>query len=104
MAINHLISSKIINDKEYKKRLVEFIKVFDLGIDDIEVKTRDIKDINFTNSSISSKPLFSILNLSFYNYLKLVPFSLLFVFDIALFHESHYLFLVILFLVCHVRL
>ena len=44
--INHLISSKIINDKEYKKRLVEFIKVFDLGIDDIEVKTRDIKDIN----------------------------------------------------------
>src|SRR5699024_6782015 len=44
--INHLISSKIINDTEYKKRLVEFIKVFDLGIDDFEVKAIDMKDIN----------------------------------------------------------
>lgn len=38
--INRLISSKIV-DEEYRKRLVEFIKVFDLGIDDIDVKIKE---------------------------------------------------------------
>ena len=44
--INRLISSKILDDKEYKKRLVEFIKVFDLGIDDIDVKLKNNNTLN----------------------------------------------------------
>ena len=43
--INRLISSKLVDDEEYRKRLVEFIKVFDLGIDDIDVKIKDVRSL-----------------------------------------------------------
>ena len=43
--INRLISSRVVSDKEYKKRLVDFIKVFDLGIDDIDVKVKDERSL-----------------------------------------------------------
>lgn len=43
--INRLISSRLVDDKEYRKRLVEFIKVFDLGIDDIDVKIKDVRSL-----------------------------------------------------------
>ena len=56
--INRLISSRIIDDKEYRKRLVEFIKVFDLGIDDIDVKIKDVRNLdNNTNSQIELKAI-----------------------------------------------
>ena len=54
--INRLISSRIIDDKEYRKRLVEFIKVFDLGIDDIDVKIKDVRNLdNNPHSQIELK-------------------------------------------------
>ena len=54
--INRLISSKIVDDKEYRKRLVEFIKVFDLGIDDIDVKIKDVRTLdNNTHSQVELK-------------------------------------------------
>lgn len=54
--INRLISSKIVDDKEYRKRLVEFIKVFDLGIDDIDVKIKDVRSLdNNTHSQVELK-------------------------------------------------
>ena len=43
--INRLISSKLVDDTEYRKKLVEFIKVFDLGIDDIDVKIKDVRSL-----------------------------------------------------------
>lgn len=43
--INHIITSEIVDNKEYKKRLLEFIKVFDLGIDDIEIKNKNTSNI-----------------------------------------------------------
>lgn len=45
------ISNKIVSDEEARKRLVTFIKVFDLGIDDIEISRKDIKNINDTLES-----------------------------------------------------
>ena len=51
--INRLISSKIVDDKEYRKRLVEFIKVFDLGIDDIDVKIKEKSLLSSINQSIN---------------------------------------------------
>lgn len=54
--INRLISSKIVDDKEYRKRLVEFIKVFDLGINDIDVKIKDVRTLdNNTHSQVELK-------------------------------------------------
>ena len=54
--INRLISSRLVDDTEYRKRLVEFIKVFDLGIDDIDVKIKDVRSLeNNTHSQIELK-------------------------------------------------
>lgn len=54
--INRLISLKLIEDEKYRKGLVDFIKVFDLRIDDIEVKIKDVGSIE------SSMPLQVELN------------------------------------------
>lgn len=56
--INRLISLKILDDKEYRKRLIEFIKVFDLGIDDIDVKIKDARSLE--NNTLSQIELNAI--------------------------------------------
>ena len=54
--INRLISGRILDDEEYRKRLIEFIKVFDLGIDDIDVKIKDVRSLeNISHSQIELK-------------------------------------------------
>lgn len=44
--IRRLISGKILDNDESQKRLVKFIKAFDLGIDDIKFEVKDTKNIN----------------------------------------------------------
>lgn len=72
--INRTLSAQIIEDKEYRKRLIEFIKVFDLGIDDIDFKIKDTKSIS--NNLLEAMVKISSIHKNEKNEINLLPFEL----------------------------
>ena len=53
--INTKISTKLLEDNNYKNELVKFLKTFDFGIDDIEIIPKKLKDISNNNGIVEVK-------------------------------------------------
>ena len=72
--INRMLSAQLIEDKEYRKRLIEFIKVFDLGIDDIDFKIKDTKSVS--GNLLEAMVKISSIHKNEKNEINLLPFEL----------------------------
>ena len=53
--INTKISTRLLEDNNYKNELVKFLKTFDFGIDDIEITPNKLKDISNNNGIVEVK-------------------------------------------------
>ena len=53
--INTKISTRLLEDNNYKNELVKFLKTFDFGIDDIEITPNKLKDISNNNVIVEVK-------------------------------------------------
>ena len=53
--INTKISTRLLEDNNYKNELVKFLKTFDFGIDDIEITPNKLKDISNKYQTVTAE-------------------------------------------------